>query len=151
MKVKEVMTPGAHTIAPSAPIREAANLMRHLNIGMLPVIDEERLVGVVTDRDLVVRGLADNVDVGTATIRRVMTPVAVSVSPEAEIDEAVELMCREKIGRLVVQNWKGEPVGILSAADVAVLPDGEYSQRLSHVLGNAYQAQHVHAASTLSA
>src|SRR5262249_3934640 len=74
MLLKEIMTPGVEVIAPDATIREAAEKMRHLDIGPLPVCDGDRLVGLLTDRDITVRAVADGRDPVTTRVHEVMTP-----------------------------------------------------------------------------
>lgn len=74
MQLKEVMTPGVEVIAPEATIREAAEKMSHLDIGPLPVCDGDRLVGMLTDRDITVRAVAEGRNPVTTRVREVMTP-----------------------------------------------------------------------------
>src|SRR5262245_56651923 len=74
MKVRDVMTKGAECVTPSTTLQDGARKMKHLDVGSLPVCENDRLVGMLTDRDIVVRAVADGCDTKTTTAREVMTP-----------------------------------------------------------------------------
>ena len=88
MQLKEIMTPGAEIISPEATIREAAEMMRHLDIGPLPVCDGDRLVGMLTDRDITVRAVAEGCDPTTTRVREVMTPDVVYGFDDQDVQDA---------------------------------------------------------------
>src|SRR5215471_21530627 len=92
MQLKEVMTSGVEVVSPEASIREAAEKMRHLDIGPLPVCDGDRLVGLLTDRDITVRAVADGRDPVTTRVHEVMTPDVVYGFDDQDVQDAVRLM-----------------------------------------------------------
>lgn len=114
------MTAHARCIAPENTLVEAAGLMRELDVGVLPVCDHDRLAGMVTDRDIVVRGVADGRDAYTSAVRDVMSPGVVYVLADQEVEEAARIMEEKQIRRLPVLNREKRLVGILSLGDVAV-------------------------------
>ena len=120
--VKDVMTSEVVACDVFASIGEAARLMRDFDIGEVLVRDGEKLYGIVTDRDLVVRCLAEGVDVARATVREACSEEVTSVAPGLPVDEAAQLMRDMAIRRLpVVRN--GKPVGIVTLGDLAVERD----------------------------
>ncbi|GAA4572740.1 CBS domain-containing protein [Planotetraspora kaengkrachanensis] len=122
-KVREVMTPGPVMLTREATVTQAARLMRDQGIGDVLVIgDGERLCGVVTDRDIVVRGVAETRDVTATPIGVLCTSDVVTVTPDQDADEVVRLM-REKAVRRVPVVENGHPVGIVSIGDMAVERD----------------------------
>src|SRR5215217_554264 len=102
MQLKDVMTPEVEVIAPEASIYEAAEKMSHLDIGPLPVCDGERLVGMLTDRDITVRAVAAGRDPLTTLVRDVMTPDVVYGFEDQDIQDAARLMEQYLIRRLAV-------------------------------------------------
>jgi len=120
MQLKDVMTPGVEVIAPEASIYEAAEKMSHLDIGPLPVCDGERLVGMLTDRDITVRAVAAGRDPLTTQVREVMTPDVVYGFDDQEVQDAVHLMAQYQIRRLLVLNRSKQLVGMVALGDLAV-------------------------------
>ncbi|GAB2714087.1 CBS domain-containing protein [Streptomyces bullii] len=120
--VKDVMTPGVVAVRPDASLVEAAQLMRAQNIGDVVVADGQQVVGVLTDRDITVRAVAEGVDPLTVSARTVCTPDPVTVAPHDPVSAAVELMRAHAVRRLpVVEN--GLPVGMVSLGDLAEAQD----------------------------
>ena len=116
--VRDVMTVGPTAVSPTTPVREAARLMSKEDVGPLPVVEEEKLVGIVTDRDLVLRVLAQDRSPESTTVGEVATKELVTVKPDDELDRALQLMAHNQIRRIpVVENER--LVGILAQADVA--------------------------------
>src|SRR5437764_4004303 len=105
------MTPGGEVIAPEASIYEAAEKMRHLDVGPLPVCDGERLVGMLTDRDITVWAVAAGRDPLMTPVREVMTPEVVYGFDDQEVHEAARLMEQHQIRRLPVVNRQKRLVG----------------------------------------
>jgi CBS domain-containing protein len=122
MQLKDVMTPGVEVIAPEASIYEAAEKMSHLDIGPLPVCDGERLVGMLTDRDITVRAVAAGRDPLTTPVRDVMTPDVVYGFDDQDIQDAARLMEQYQIRRLPVLNRSKQLVGMVALGDLAVHP-----------------------------
>ncbi|MFE1456842.1 CBS domain-containing protein [Streptomyces sp. NPDC058735] len=116
------MTPGVVAVRPDALLVEAALLMRSQNIGAVVVADGQDVIGVLTDRDITVRAVADGSDPMTVSARAVCTKDPVTVGPEDRVATAVTLMREHAVRRLpVVEN--GLPVGIVSLGDVAEAED----------------------------
>jgi len=103
----------------SAKIPEIAKIMKQKDIGAVPVLQNGNLVGIITDRDIVVRVLADNKDVNTVTAEQIMTVDPVSIEENSDVDKATELMGEYQIKRLpVIRN--GRLVGMVSLGDIAI-------------------------------
>jgi CBS domain-containing protein len=118
-RVRELMTSSVESVRPDTPLREAAKTMQSKAIGdVLVVSDSGELRGIVTDRDLAIRAVAEERDPGATEIGEVMSPIAVTVPPEATVSEAIDLMRRHDVRRLPVVE-QGRPVGIVSLGDVS--------------------------------
>lgn len=116
------MTPGVVTVRPDASLVEAAQLMRAHDIGDVLVSGERSVLGVLTDRDIALRAVADGVDPLTVSAHAVCTPNPVVIGPEDAVSAAVELMREHAIRRLPVVE-DGHPVGMVSLGDLAVSED----------------------------
>lgn len=119
MQLKEIMTTDVEIIRPDATLREAAQRMRDLDVGALPVCDGERLLGMLTDRDLTVRAVADGRDPQTDAVRQSMTPEIVYCFEDQTTADAERIMCEKQIRRLPVLNRDKRLVGIVSLGDLA--------------------------------
>ena len=120
MNVKDIMTREVEVVHPDDPIKEAAQRMRDRDIGFLPVCDGDRLVGVVTDRDLILRGLAEGTDPGTNIGRDLMTSPVVYCFDDQDVKEATKLMEDHQIRRVAVLRRENKRlVGVLSLGDIA--------------------------------
>jgi CBS domain-containing protein len=120
--IREIMTRDPVTVAPQTPIAEVSRLMREKDIGDVLIADDGQLRGMVTDRDLVVRGMADAYDPDTTAAQDVCSAGLVSCAPDAEVAEAVRLMREHSVRRLpVVDN--GRLVGAISIGDLAIERD----------------------------
>ena len=116
--VRHAMTEAPTTIGPDMNAADAAGMMRSEDVGAIPVVQDAAVLGLVTDRDLVLRVIAERRDPTEVRVSEVMTGSPVTVSPDAKLSEARQLMERHKVRRLLVS--KGEElVGILSLGDVA--------------------------------
>ncbi len=120
MQVRDVMTVGVECLRPSNTIQEAARRMKHLNVGSMPVCDNDRLVGLVTDRDIVVRAVSEGYDFQTTTVKDVMTPEVLYCLDDQDVQEAAQLMGEHQVRRLVILNRDKKLVGIVSLGDLAV-------------------------------
>jgi CBS domain-containing protein len=119
MKVREAMTRDVRLIKPDQSIREAARAMAELDIGVLPVEENDRLVGMITDRDITVRAVAQGLGPDTP-VREVMSPEVKYCFEDQSIDEVTESMGENRIRRLPVLNRDKRLVGILSLGDLAI-------------------------------
>jgi CBS domain-containing protein len=117
--VRDAMTADPRSIGASASVVEAAQLMREKHIGSLPITDDEQLVGMITDRDITTRVVAEAADPKTTSVGDVSSRDLISVEPDNDLDEALQLMARHQVRRLpVVEN--GRLVGIVAQADIAL-------------------------------
>lgn len=121
-KVREVMTYPPITVAADTPLTEVAKKMRDADVGAVIVTREHDTVGIVSDRDIVVRALAADGSAGFKPVDDVCSSDVVSVEPDTDADDAVDLMRRHAIRRLPVVEG-GRPVGILSIGDMAIERD----------------------------
>jgi len=120
MQVKEVMTSNCECIAPDSTLEKAAQRMKELDVGPLPVVANDQLAGMLTDRDIVVRAVAEGRDPKTARVRDVMTPKVTYCFDDQSVEEAADLMKQQQIRRLLVLNRNKNLVGIVSLGDLAV-------------------------------
>lgn len=126
MLVTNVMTRGAECVRPSTTLAEAAQKMKNLDVGPVPVCDNERLVGMITDRDITVRAVAEGLDPRTTTVKDVMTPDLVYCFDDEDVHEAARLMQKHQVRRLLVLNRDNRLVGIVSLGDLAVETGDEH-------------------------
>ena len=120
MKVKDVMHKGVDWVSPDTPVVELAKLMREHDIGAIPIGENDELVGMVTDRDIVCKGLArDDLDVRRTTAREVMTAGIHCCRDDDDLAKAVQHMEELKLRRLPVINKSKRMVGILSLGDIS--------------------------------
>lgn len=118
MKIRDIMTDNPETVSPGTTIAEVARLMRDLNVGIVPVVDEDQLLGVITDRDITIRVTADGLAPHDVSVQDYVSPNPITVSPDDSVDQARNLMSEHQIRRLLVT--EGEKlVGIVSLGDVA--------------------------------
>jgi len=126
MKVKAAMHKGVEWVGPDTPISELAKLMREHDIGAIPIGENDKLIGMVTDRDIVCKGLATNgFDASRMTARDVMTPGIHCCREEDDLAKAVRHMETLKVRRLPVINKSKRMIGILSLGDVSHAAPGE--------------------------
>jgi len=128
------------TIQGSASIGEAARLMRDRDIGILPVMDGERMIGVVTDRDLVIRGLAEPT-FGDTAVGAIATKSVCVVAPGDDETHAVDLMSKSEVRRLVVEDG-GKLVGMVSVGDLAVRSGPELAGEVMEETGPEMESNH---------
>ena len=117
MKVKDIMTNHVCCVSPDMTLENASKLMCGADIGVVPVCDSSGIVGILTDRDIITRGISQGC-ASSETVARVMTKSVASISPDADIKEAVKLMSNRQVRRLPVVSGK-EIVGMLSVGDLA--------------------------------
>ena len=117
-KVRDAMTAEPRSAEPSQSLVEAAQVMKREDVGSLPVVEGGRLLAVLTDRDIVVRAVAEGVDLQATRVGDVASREPVTVGPEEDLDEALRLMARHQVRRLPVVDEQ-RLVGMLAQADVA--------------------------------
>jgi CBS domain-containing protein len=119
MKVQQAMHAGAQWVEPGTPLTELARLMREHNIGAIPIGENDRLVGMVTDRDIVCRGLAGGLDLTRATAGDVMSQGIFYCRDTQEVADAARTMEQNKVRRLPVINENKRLIGMLSVGDIS--------------------------------
>jgi CBS domain-containing protein len=120
LTVKDVMTRDVRACEPSAKVREAAVLMAREDIGPIPVVEDGGLIGIVTDRDIVVRVVAEGRDPDQTTVGEIATKELVTASPDDDLEDAMRLLAENRVRRLPVVEGD-RLVGIVAQADIARL------------------------------
>ena len=118
-KVSDVMTGRPRAVNPQTTLTEVAELMEAEDVGSIPVVEEDRLVGIITDRDIVVRAIAKGKDPQGMPASAVSSRELVTVHPDDDLSDALELMARHQVRRLAVTGENESLVGVVSQADVA--------------------------------
>lgn len=147
MLVKEAMTPHAEWIDPGVSLRDAAITMRDRNIGCLPVGENDRLIGMITDRDIVCRGVAESADPAAIKARDVMSKGITWCFEDQDLEDAARLMEEKKIHHLPVLSRQKRMVGLLSMSDLALKGSQTLYSRLSK-LASRDSSRHAAAAQT---
>ena len=133
--IREAMSSNPRSVQPTTTVAEAAKLLKSEDVGSLPIVEGERLVGMVTDRDIVIRAIAEGKDPQSTQVSEIASSDLVTIDPQQDLDEALRLMARHQVRRLPVVEEDGRLVGILAQADVAIEADaaktGEVVQDIS--------------------
>ena len=138
--VRDTMTEDPRSIGPSTSVVEAARLMRDEHIGSLPITDGDTLVGMITDRDITTRVVAEAADLGTTSVGDVQSQDLVSVEPDKDLEEALRLMARHQIRRLPVVE-DGRLVGIVAQADIALKENEKKTGQLVEAISEPSQGE----------
>jgi CBS domain-containing protein len=117
--IRDIMTPNPRTVESSASVVEAAKVMRDEDVGIVPVVEGDRLVGTVTDRDIAIRVVAEGRTPESTTVGEVASRELVTIDPQQNLDEALRLMARHQVRRLPVVEEDGKLIGVVAQADVA--------------------------------
>jgi CBS domain-containing protein len=117
--VRDAMTSNPCTIDAEKPVAYAAKMMKQENVGIAPIVEGDRLIGTLTDRDITVRVVAEGKSPETTRVREVASSAPVTVDPQQDLDEALRLMATHQVRRLPVVEEDGRVVGVLAQADVA--------------------------------
>jgi CBS domain-containing protein len=120
MHLNEVMTKPVEVVSPMTTLQEAAQKMRDLGIGALPVCTGEMLVGMVTDRDIVIKAVAEGQNVSAARVEQALSPHILYCFEDQPVDDAAKLMADNQIRRLPIVNRDKRLVGIVSLGDLSV-------------------------------
>lgn len=137
MRARDIMTPKPETLTASDSIRRAAELMRELNVGIIPVVDEterDRVRGVITDRDIAMRHVADGHG-DSCTVGDHMTSSVIKVTPDHDVDEVMRRMQRDQVRRIAVVEDGDRLIGIIAQADLAV----KMSEREAEAVGETLE------------
>jgi len=126
MQVADIMTADPETCQPGDTLRSVAKKMSEGDFGSMPVVEGARLIGVVTDRDITIRGVAQGLGSDTE-VSQVMTADPVCVSPDTDVEEAAEIMQEEQLRRLFVTDDDDQLIGVVALADVALAEDDDLS------------------------
>src|ERR687896_1026563 len=138
--VRDAMTGDPRSIGVSASVIEAARLMREQHIGSLPITDDQQLVGMITDRDITTRVVAEAADPQRTSVGDVYSRDLISVEPDKDLEEALQLMARHQVRRLpVVEN--GRLVGIVAQADIALKDDQKKTGELVEAISEPSEAE----------
>jgi CBS domain-containing protein len=127
--VSDLMTQNPRAVRPDDSVVEAARLMRDENVGSLPLVDGDRLIGMVTDRDIALRVVAEGRDPGSVSVQEIASRNPVAAESATDLDDALRLMARHQVRRLPVTE-EGRLVGIISQADVAAEVGDKQAGRL---------------------
>ncbi|HEY8910480.1 MAG TPA: CBS domain-containing protein [Desulfosporosinus sp.] len=118
MKVREVMTDSVDCVSPTASAVDVAKMMKKDDVGSIPICDKNKIVGVITDRDIVLKVVAVGGDPSSTSAKDIMTTKVISVTADQDVHEAADLMAKYQIRRLPVLE-KGNLIGIVALADLA--------------------------------
>jgi CBS domain-containing protein len=133
-KIQDLMTKNPRTVTTDATIAEAAKIMRDEDTGVVPIVDGDQLVGVITDRDVAIRAVAEGKD-GQTKVREIASQDLVTIDAQQDLDEALRLMAKHQVRRLPVVEEDGKLVGIVAQADIAKAGDdartGEVVEQIS--------------------
>jgi CBS domain-containing protein len=119
MKIHEIMTKNVESIQSTLPIAKAAEKMRDLDIGFLPILENDKLTGAITDRDITVRSVAQGRDPRLATVREIMTQDIFYCYEDEDVEHVAEYMRENEVRRIVILNREMEIVGVVSLGDIA--------------------------------
>ena len=118
-RIREIMTSNPSTVEPDKTVVDAARIMKQEDAGVVPVTENGRLTGMVTDRDIAIRVVAEGRDPQSTPVREVASKVLVTIDPQQDLDEALRLMAQHQVRRLPVVEEDGRLVGVVAQADVA--------------------------------
>ena len=120
LPIREIMTRDVAVIRPDASVHDAARKMRDRDVGMLPVLNGDRVMGLLTDRDITVRATAGGLSASRTKVRKIMTPLVAFCYDDEDVQSAIYTMERRQIRRVLVLNHEEKLVGVLSIGDLAV-------------------------------
>jgi CBS domain-containing protein len=133
--IRDVMTPNPECVSEKDSIRDVARIMKDQDTGVVPVVDGKRIIGLITDRDIVVRGLAEGKNLENVRVNELMTKSVRSVREDASVTEVLEMMGNAEIRRVPVVNSNDELVGIVSLGDIAAQgnQDGKVGRAVENI------------------
>jgi CBS domain-containing protein len=128
--IKNVMTSDPCTIDADKSVAYAAKMMRDEDVGLAPIVEGDKLIGMLTDRDIAIRVVAEGRNPDQLTVREVASKQVVTIDPQQDLDEALRIMAKHKVRRLPVVEEDGKLVGVVAQADVAREGDDTQTGRL---------------------
>ena len=128
--IKEVMTSDLCTIDAEKSIAYAAKMMRDEDVGLAPIVEGDKLIGMLTDRDIAIRVVAEGRNPDQVTAREVASKQVVTIDPQQDLDEALRIMAKHQVRRLAVVEEDGRLVGVVAQADVARKGDDKRTGQL---------------------
>ena len=117
--IKDVMTSNPCSIDADKSVAYAAKMMRDEDVGLAPIVEDDKLIGILTDRDIAIRVVAEGRDPGQVKVRDVASKQVVTIDPQQDLDEALRIMAKHQVRRLPVVEEDGRLVGVVAQADVA--------------------------------
>lgn len=139
MIIRDIMTHDLEGIQSNATVSEAARKMKTRNVGILAVFEGARESGMITDRDIVIQTLAENMDPSKTLVNQIMSKEVIACNEDDEVSRAVEIMQKHKIRRLLVRNEKLDVTGIVSLGDIAVHTQSDLSGKTLHEISKPSQ------------
>jgi CBS domain-containing protein len=133
MKVREIMTTNVECVSPDTSIVDLAQKMKTLDVGFLAVCDNDRLVGTVTDRDIVIRGIASERDISSLTGRDIMTHDVFWCYQDEDVKDVAENMREKDVRRMLLLNRDKRLRGVVSIGDIARVEEGESGKTLRDI------------------
>ena len=133
MKIREIMTTNVECVSPDTGLHDLANKMKTLDVGFIPVCENDRLVGTVTDRDIVIRGLAGGKDIATAKARDIMTNQIFWCFEDQDIKEVATQMREKEVRRMLILNPEKRLVGVVSIGDISKVEEKESGKTLKDI------------------
>jgi CBS domain-containing protein len=118
-RIKDVMTSNPCTIDADKSVAYAAKMMRDEDVGLAPIVEGDKLIGMLTDRDIAIRVVAEGKDPNQVNVRDVASKQVVTIDPQQDLDEALRIMAKHQVRRLPVVEEDGKLVGVVAQADVA--------------------------------
>jgi CBS domain-containing protein len=117
--IRDVMTSNPCTIDAEKPVAYAAKMLRDEDVGLAPIVEDDKLIGMLTDRDIAIRVVAEGRDPGQVKVRDVASKQVVTIDPQQDLDEALRIMAKHQVRRLPVVEEDGRLVGVVAQADIA--------------------------------
>jgi CBS domain-containing protein len=128
--IKDVMTSNPCSIDAEKSVAYAAKMMRDEDVGLAPIVEGDKLIGMLTDRDIAIRVVAEGRDPGQVKVRDVASKQVVTIDPQQDLDEALRIMAKHQVRRLAVVEEDGKLVGVVAQADVAREGDDKQTGKL---------------------
>src|SRR6266852_1331230 len=133
MKIREIMTTNVECVSPDTGIQELADKMKTLDVGFVPICENDRLAGTVTDRDIVVRGLTGGQNINTIKAKDIMTKDVVWCFEDQDIKDVAKRMREKDVRRMLILNQNKRLVGVVSIGDISKVEEKETGKTLKDI------------------